>query len=174
MEIWGAAPERKRLCFMSAVVVKSRTGTQWDEMLWALHRAVCLLLIPHPPKYGPLKFPWPVASVFALPLAHNNPTIWSGTIWSKRQVNILPGCLAAITALLPSHLLPCFPPTEGSACQPPSFSPGQVDCTPLADEPWLTWLLFCSSVVFTCLFHPLENEFLQGRTRTLMIYILRA
>ena len=42
---------------MSAVMVKSRTGTQWDEMLWTVRGAVCLLLIPPPLKYGALNVP---------------------------------------------------------------------------------------------------------------------
>ena len=153
---------------MSAVMVKSRTGTQRDEMLWTVHRAVRLLLTPPPLNCGALNVPRAVSSALTLPVAHNHPAIQS-----KRQVNVLPGCLAATPALPPSLSLPCLLPTEGSACWPASFSSGQVGCIPLVNEPWLPWLLFCSCTVSTCLFHPLENEFLQGRSRTWVSFILR-
>ena len=81
---------------MSAVMVKSRTGTQWDEMLRAVRRAVCLLLIPPPLRYGALNVPRPVSSVLALPLAHNNPAIQS-----KRQVRVLPGALLSTFSVPP-------------------------------------------------------------------------
>lgn len=47
----------ERLCIMSAVMVRSRTGTLWDEILWTLHRALGLWLIPHPPKSRVLNIP---------------------------------------------------------------------------------------------------------------------
>ena len=90
---------------MSAVMVKSRTGTQRDEMLWTVHGAVRLLLTPPPLNYGALNVPRAVSPALALPIAHNHPAIQS-----KRRVNVLlvPGCHPCLATFSVPPLPPAY------------------------------------------------------------------
>lgn len=130
-------------------------------MLRALHRAVYLSLLPHPPEHLEQNVPQLVLFLFTLPLTHNDPAILS-----KLKVNVLPELLVVITALPPSLLLPStftywnlsFPARVSL------LSEDRLTALPWHHGPHLMWLLVGWSMIFTCLSASLENTFLQSRT----------
>ena len=115
-----------------------------------LHRPVCLLFLPHPPKYLAHDAPQPASFLFLRLLTHNHPAL-------RQAREMFSQCS------LPSHLLSCSPallPAESpSSSQGSPYITVQTGCTHLA--PWAmsltdASLLFCG---FYCLSPPWENGF---------------
>lgn len=106
--------------FASCQLSWSRAGqeTQWDEMLRAMHRVVCLLLIPPPLRYGALKCSPDQSHLFSLFLAHNNPAIQSKKAGARPlRVPCCRHCLSTSLSLPASYILKVQPASRHPSLQ---------------------------------------------------------